>query len=99
MYLKFGKVLVSLSAGSLTLCTGSHVALSSSMIPVLIDEGILVQSFEVAAWLGQILILNDKTIPQKQNNDQCRGIYDSGGIYPLSKYVPNKILNGMLRGV
>ena len=46
------QVAATLAASTLAMIVGANVALSSSIIPILLKDGELVQDFTEASWIG-----------------------------------------------
>ena len=48
------QVAATLAASTLAMIVGANVALSSSIIPILLKDGDLVQDFTEASWIGKV---------------------------------------------
>ena len=48
------QVAATLAASTLAMIVGANVALSSSIIPILLKDGALVQDFTEASWIGKV---------------------------------------------
>ena len=48
------QVAATLAASTLAMIVGANVALSSSIIPILLKDGDLVQDFTEASWIGNL---------------------------------------------